>query len=175
MVADFPNHLSIESQFVLLILEHASGGNNTKSVLDSMATFVTDGTTHLIADFYGFYLAALKLVGATPASATANATIPVAVAEGLLQGLLLDFQAIPIMNKAVNLTSSPEYEPHHDADHSEFAVMPSQRVPDSYMWQRAPTRLVGGDNDGQEMQTEAFTLPYWLGVYAGSIPSPSTE
>ena len=106
--SDFPNHLSIESQFVLLALEHASGGNNTKSILDSMASFVTAGTTHLTADFYAFYLAALRLVGssARPSARVApgTATIPTSVATGLLQGLLLDFQAEPIMNRAVNLT-----------------------------------------------------------------------
>lgn len=74
------------------------------------------------------------------------------------------------MEVAVNLTDNPAAEPHHDPGHSEFALLPSLRVADSYMWQRSPTQLVGGKNGTKEMQTEAFTLPYWLGQYAGAVP-----
>ena len=34
-----------------------------------------------------------------------------------------------------------QYMPHHDGEHSEYALMVRDRPPDVYMWQRSPTKL----------------------------------
>lgn len=69
-------------------------------------------------------LALLVSFASQAACCAVSAGLTVAVATGLIQGLLLEFTAGPIMDRAVNLTSSREYEPHHDASHSEYAQMP---------------------------------------------------
>ena len=46
---------------------------------------------------------------------------------------------------------------------------------DTYMWQRSPAELVGGHNDTKQYQSVDFFLPYWLGRYAGGLPSTPSE
>lgn len=57
--------------------------------------------------------------------------------------------------------------PHHDGDHSEYALMVRDRPPDAYLWQRSSTKLSGGTSVCclQDSHVD-LTLPYWMGRYA---------
>ena len=60
--------------------------------------------------------------------------------------------------------------PHHDDEHSEYALMVRDRPPDAYMWQRSSTSLRGGTSDCclQDSHID-LTLPYWMGRYANHL------
>jgi len=56
--------------------------------------------------------------------------------------------------------------PHHDSDHSDYALMVRDRPPTTYFWQREPTILKGG-NAGCCLQRKHLDLilPYWMGRF----------
>jgi hypothetical protein len=87
-----------------------------RSVLEKHAT--SEGGTYLEADLYAYY-----------------ATIDTQVAMkneqvvGGLLGTILDFPPGPKMDRKVNVTERADYEPHYNAQLSEYAMFPSDRTP----------------------------------------------
>ena len=90
---------------------------------------------------------------------------------GVMQGCLLDFFGVPKMNRLVDQATNPLYFPHHSSTMAKYALMPRDRPPDVYQWQRSPVQLVGGSSDDEQLQTTDFLLPYWMGRAMGLIPA----
>mgnify|MGYP006902754126 CR=1 FL=1 len=62
-----------------------------------------------------------------------------------------------------------------DAHSARYALMPRDRVPDVYLWQRSPVQLAGGSNDNEQLQSTDFLLPYWMGRKVGAIPAAPSD
>ena len=147
----FSNNLNVISLYTYYLMEDTDSSKKN-DVLDALKNLaVGEGSKHLQATFSCYYLAAAK--NKDP------------VASGILVGSLLDFPEK--WDKAVNNTDNPLYKPHHDAENSGIAMLPSDRKFDTYMWQRTPTTLAGGSNSTTEYQNIDAFLPYIVGMYAG--------
>lgn len=91
------------------------------------------------------------------------------LARGLVQGLLADFPEPPKVGRRVDQRDNPKYLPHHDATSAEYALLPRDRPPMTFMWQRSPVALVGGDSEDREFAAVDSFYGYWLARYSGAV------
>ena len=148
-----------------------------------------DGRKQLQATFAAFYISAMKSNGVAVNLTNINGNLykdsdydydydydkyvleqeeEMNIIRGLLQGLLIDFPENK-WAKIVDQTTNPLYFPHKSNEYSEYALLPSDRPYDTYMWQRTPAALIGGTDEPIEYQMTDFLLPYWIAKYAQII------
>src|SRR5690606_21254356 len=95
-----------------------------------------------------------------------------ATPRGVLQGCLIDTESGEKWMKEVDQSTNPLYPPKN-ATHSLYAMFPHDRIQDTYVWQKEPTKYAGGiDNFPWEYnEVDRFTI-YWMGRECGAIPAP---
>jgi hypothetical protein len=95
------------------------------------------------------------------------------LARATLQGTLLDFPPPPKWARAVDLRDAPSIERTHWTGAAEYALLPRERVPRDFIWQRSPCTLHGGTDEPLEYPGLDFLLPYWIGRAVGAVPPPT--
>jgi hypothetical protein len=152
----YANNLGFIRVFATVILEKDP---EIKKLLANVLQRMQEETAaHLNAHFAAIY-----------AVATGDKDSP--KVRAAVQGLLIDFPAPPKFQHEVDLRNDPHHE-NFDADHTQYAQLPHERVPTDYMWQRSPCVSHGSSNLPYELPGIDLFLPYWMGRVAGIIPAP---
>ncbi len=152
----YANNLSYARVFSMYALEDAP---ERKALLRRTFDRMQRKTEpHLNAHFAALYLAA---TGCTNSLA----------ARACVQGLLLDYPEPPKFRHWVDHRGDPDHLYLHGR-FARFALLPSERVPSDFLWQRSPCILYGNSDIPFEYPGIDVFLPYWMGRMAGVIPAP---
>jgi hypothetical protein len=82
------------------------------------------------------------------------------------------FPGAPRANAAVDRTGDPAIEKNPDRPTWALDALDADlRPPAPFLWEENPYRLIGGADDGREFPGLDYLLPYWMGRYAGRVPS----
>ena len=150
----YPNELTLEGLYILSLLD--KNDEHLNVLKDKFSEVVVKKYNHFQPGFASFYLSAIT-----------NAT-DYEVPQGILQGGLYDYPEAPNWDHYVDQSNNPSYIPHHDTTHSERALMIRDRPPTTYLWQRAPTILKGGENTCCFQRKHLdLLLAYWVGRSSG--------
>jgi len=153
----YPNNLRFVRMYLLATLEtDPRKAEQYRALL--ARSFRTGARDHLNGHF-----AALCMAGTeNPQDDLARAT---------LQGTLLDFPPPPKWARAIDLRNDPSIKRTWTKT-ARYALLPRERKPRDFLWQRSPCALHGGTDDPLEYPGVDFLLPYWLGRAIGAIPAP---
>lgn len=156
----YPNELMVEAMYSLSILEDEE--TVKEKLLKKFRQVAVDNADHVQPGFAAFFLSAFPN--------TTDYKIP----QGVLQGGLYDYPSAPDWDHYVDQSSNGKYMPHHDSEHSNFALMIRDRPPRTYLWQRAPTLLKGGEVACCFQRKHLdLILAYWMGRTSGFIKQHS--
>ena len=152
----YPNELLVEGLFILSLLDKDS--KHIDKLFKKFVGVASENYDHLQPGFAAFFLSAFPN--------TTQHKIP----QGILQGGLYDYPVAPDWDHSVDQSTNPDYLPHHDSTHSERALMIRDRPPQTYLWQRAPTTLSGGEGSCcLQRKHQDIILAYWMGRSSGFI------
>ncbi|MBI5093836.1 MAG: hypothetical protein HZB26_15525 [Candidatus Hydrogenedentes bacterium] len=154
----FPANLDFIRMFVLATLEPDPA---KKTFFQQV---IRDAYTKQAADHLNAHFAALYM---TATGDTTNAN-----ARATLQGALYDFPDPPKMARAVDHRNDPKFE-MDDAEYTKYAMLPHDRLPHDFIWQRSPCLAHGSTDAPLEYPGIDVFLPYWLGRVSGAIPAPT--
>ncbi|MCC6277037.1 MAG: hypothetical protein IT289_03865 [Oligoflexia bacterium] len=90
---------------------------------------------------------------------------PNAIRDQISRQALADLLKLPLRNIEIDLSQTV---PVCQGDRSCDVIPVIMRPPDSFLWQRSPFRLAGGDSREQGPRLD-YILPYWMGRHFGAI------
>ncbi len=150
----FPNNLNFARVYTLCILE--TDRTKRSASLDLMRRMYQDTADHLNAYFAAMYL---SLTGDEDENARA-----------VLDGMLLLFPEEK-WYVAPDRRADPSIEKHSEGM-ARYALLPSERRPWDFLWQRSPCELTSAMNESIEYPGIDMFLPYWMARAAGLFPAP---